>query len=141
MNIYEMPIKCICIIYKLVQLKFSTYKRTIRITDSPLCSSGLSAAQLADLPDLPTSLDKLTTIRRTVRDPGADCPRSRSGLSAIHLYQPTRTHDVSGRISKLSGGLSAPKWRTVRGTTRPTHQNHQCFWRTSRLTSGLSAHP
>ena len=28
-------------------------------------------------------------------------------LSAVQLCQPTRTHDVSGRISKLSGGLSA----------------------------------
>ena len=26
-------------------------------------------------------------------------------------------------------GLSTPKWRTVRGSTRQTHQNHQCFWR------------
>ena len=30
---------------------------------------------LADLPELPTALDKLTTIPRTVRDPVADCPQ------------------------------------------------------------------
>ena len=31
--------------------------------------------------------------------------------------------------SEMYCGLSAPKLRTVRGSTRQTPQNHQCFWR------------
>jgi len=31
--------------------------------------------------------------------------------------------------SEMYYGLSAPKLRNVRGSTRQTPQNHQCFWR------------
>ena len=31
--------------------------------------------------------------------------------------------------NEMYSGLSAPKWRTIRGSTRQTPQNHQCFWR------------
>ena len=55
--------------------------------------------KLADLPDLPTSLDKLTTILRTVRDPVADCPQYTSANSP----EPTTSLD---EIQAL--------WRTVR---------------------------
>ena len=149
------------------------------MADCPLRSSGLSATQqrtvryaaadcpqlkLADLPDLPTSLDKLTTIRQTVRDPVADypqytsanspepttsldefldwladCPRLSSGLSATHLRQSTRDNDVSGRISNPNGGPSGPPWRTVRSSLCPTTRDDNVSGQNPRLYGGLSA--
>ena len=39
----------------------------------------------------------------------ADCPQPNGGPSVVQLRRPTRTNYLSGQISRLTGGLSAPQ--------------------------------
>ena len=62
-----------------------------------------------------------------LKDP-ADCPQPNGGPSVVQLRRPTRTNYLSGQISRLTGGLSAPQQRIVRNTLLQSHQNRLLLW-------------
>ena len=65
---------------------------------------------------------------RTVRAPGADRPRPRSGPSAVKSSTPPETNIVSGTTLRLACGPSAPQERTVRSLTFQPKPEKQPLW-------------
>ena len=75
---------------------------------------------LADLPELPTALDKLKTILRTVRDPVADCPQ----YTLANSLEPTTSLD---EIQALRRTVHSPLADRPQFTL-PIHQRQRRLW-------------
>ena len=75
---------------------------------------------LTDPPELPTALDKLTTIPRTVRDPVADCPQ----YTLANSPEPTTSLD---EIEALRRTIRSPLADRPQFTL-PIHQRQQRLW-------------
>ena len=45
-------------------------------------------------------------------------------MHAYEMIECNTNYTITKLRNEMSCGLSAPKWRTVRGSTRQTHQNH-----------------
>ena len=152
-----------------MQLNFLTNKRTtLKRTSSRTvryAAADCPQLNLADLPELPTALDKLKTILRTVRDPVADCPQytfanvnktnnvSRrnssstadcplpiSGPSAVHSANPPETMTSLDKFLILPADVQpslADRPQFI--YARPPEIQH--LWTNSNLTCGLSGPP
>ena len=97
--------------------------------DCPRPSGGPSAVQLG----------RTTNISGEFLYWLADCPLTLSGLSAIHLRQPTKDNNVSGPISNPTGGLSGPAWRTVRSSFIQSTRDGNVSGQKPKLYGELSA--
>ena len=75
---------------------------------------------LADLPELPTALDKLKIIPRTIRNPIADCPQ----YTLANSLEPTMSLD---EIQALRRTVRSPL-ADRRQFTLPIHQRRRRLW-------------